>query len=76
MKVLSLGSSGEEVKQLEKRLKEFGYYEGKITGKFGTKLEEVVKYFQEEKGLAADGVVAGMTAHELGLSQSNYIKKN
>lgn len=67
MKNLSLGSSGEEVRQLQERLREFGFYDGEITGEFDEKTEASVKYFQDAEGLAADGVVGIMTLHELGL---------
>lgn len=67
MENLELGSSGEDVKRLQERLKEFGFYDGEITGEFDEKTKESVIAFQESEGLAADGFVGIMTMHELDL---------
>jgi N-acetylmuramoyl-L-alanine amidase len=67
MENLASGSSGEDVKRLQQRLKEFGFYEGEINGEFDEATEAAVKKFQKDEGLVADGIVALMTLHELGL---------
>ena len=41
------GSSGEEVKQIQSRLKEWGYYNDNIDGIYGSKTFEAVKRFQK-----------------------------
>lgn len=53
---LKLGSSGEAVEKLQKRLQELGYYTGAIDGDFGTGTEEAFKLFQEAAGLYVDGL--------------------
>lgn len=58
---LSLGDSGEPVKDLQQRLKEKGHYSGDIDGKFGQKTENAVKAFQKAKGLKTDGKVGDKT---------------
>ncbi len=59
--VLRSGESGEAVKQLQKRLKELGYYAGSVDGDFGPGTANAVKDFQAANGLNADGVVGKQT---------------
>ena len=55
MEVLSrYGSSGEEVKQIQTRLKEWGYYNGNVDGIYGSKTQSAVKAFQKANGLTQD----------------------
>ncbi|MEG1524924.1 MAG: spore cortex-lytic enzyme [Clostridia bacterium] len=68
---LKLGSSGDDVIKLQKKLKSWGYFDGAADGKFGVKTEEAVKYFQRKNGLTADGVVGSATVKALGLSLSD-----
>lgn len=56
-KPLKLGSKGSEVIELQKRLKELGYYKGKIDGGYGALLEKAVKAFQKAHKLAQLGNV-------------------
>ena len=48
------GSSGEEVKQIQKKLKEWGYYNGNVDGVYGSKTQEAVKKFQRANKLTVD----------------------
>ncbi len=43
------------VKELQKELKELGYYEGSIDGLYGSETEQAVKDFQKDEGLTVDG---------------------
>ncbi|HEX8735022.1 MAG TPA: peptidoglycan-binding domain-containing protein [Pyrinomonadaceae bacterium] len=70
MKNLLPGSSGEDVRLLQQRLKDFGFYEGDTTGEFDEKTEAAVRYFQDNRQLAADGLVGLITLHELDLLRS------
>lgn len=70
MENLRSGSSGDEVRRLQERLKEFGFYEDEINGYFDAKTETAVRAFQDARGLAADGIVALITLHELDLLKS------
>lgn len=54
---LRLGSKGEEVTSLQKRLQRLNYFKGKITGYFGPYTKDVVIKFQKDKGLTVDGIV-------------------
>ena len=65
------GATGETVTQIQKKLKNWGYYSGEIDGVFGTKTEEAVKAFQKKNGLTPDGVVGTQTLAALGISSSS-----
>ncbi len=65
---LAQGSSGQQVKEVQQRLKEWGYYYGRVDGVFGTQTKSAVVKFQQYNGLTADGVVGSQTLAALGLS--------
>lgn len=67
MKNLKFGDSGEDVRRLQERLKEFGFYDGEINGEFDEATKDSVIKFQESEGLTPDGFVGIMTMHELDL---------
>lgn len=48
------GSSGSEVRQIQEKLKRWGYYNGSIDGIYGSRTEAAVKKFQRANGLTAD----------------------
>jgi len=66
--VLSYGAKGEKVKELQTKLKSWGYYTHAVDGHFGYETYTSVKYFQRRNGLTADGVVGEATAKALGMS--------
>ncbi|KKO53313.1 spore cortex-lytic enzyme [Paenibacillus sp. DMB20] len=55
--ILKYGSTGEDVYELQGRLKHLGFYHGKIDSVFGTKTKNAVKWFQSEFGMKVDGIV-------------------
>lgn len=59
--VLKNGSEGDQVKTLQARLQELGYYSGEIDGQFGNGTRDAVYLFQQQNGLSADGVVGSDT---------------
>ena len=61
------GSRGQEVKDIQYRLRNWGYYTGKIDGIYGWKTTQSVKRFQAKNGLQADGVAGPRTLAALGL---------
>lgn len=65
---LSYGSRGEDVKKVQQKLKNWGYYKGEVDGVFGSATLAAVKYFQKQNGLAADGIVGPKTAAALGIT--------
>ena len=59
--VLRTGSRGEDVKTLQGRLHDLGYYIGEIDGQFGAATKAAVIEFQKANGLDADGMVGSET---------------
>ncbi|MBR2854107.1 MAG: peptidoglycan-binding protein [Clostridia bacterium] len=70
---LKNGDKGADVKTLQKRLKELGYFNSTIDGKFGRDTVNALKAFQEAHGLDADGV-AGKTTYDV-LFSANALQK-
>lgn len=64
------GSRGDEVKQIQTKLKNWGYYNGSVDGIYGSKTVEAVKYFQRKNGLTADGVAGSKTLSAMGINNS------
>ena len=62
------GSSGEQVRVIQTKLKNWGYYDGAVDGVFGSQTTQAVKYFQRKNGLTADGIVGPATLKALGMS--------
>lgn len=65
------GSSGEEVKQIQNKLKAWGYYDGEVDGIYGSETFEAVKKFQSKNGLNVDGVAGEKTLQALGVISSD-----
>ena len=59
--LLKRGSSGTAVRQLQEALKEAGHDPGPVDGEFGAATEAAVRAFQQDKGIAVDGVVGDIT---------------
>ncbi len=68
--VLRQGSKGGEVKEVQRRLKLWGYYNGSVDGVFGAGTKAAVVAFQKKNGLTADGVVGKATYKALGMNSS------
>lgn len=68
--VSKIGSSGQEVSEIQSRLKKWGYYSGKVDGIYGTQIKNAVTYFQKQNGLTADGVAGSKTLAAMGISNS------
>ncbi len=58
---LKSGDKGDDVKTVQKRLKELGYYRSTIDGKMGRDTVKALKQFQEDNKLEADGVAGKAT---------------
>ena len=59
------GDSGVDVKTLQKRLMELGYFSGAVTGYFGTATQKALKEFQAQSGLSADALAGKNTRARL-----------
>lgn len=68
--VLRQGSKGGEVKEVQRRLKQWGYYSGPVDGIYGAKTVEAVKKFQRKNGLTPDGIAGRATYEALGMNDS------
>ena len=66
-----LGSTGTEVKNIQKKLKELGYYKGSVDGIYGSQTKSAVTAFQRGCGITADGVCGKTTLLYLGLGGSS-----
>ena len=54
-----------EVRQVQERLKELGYYEGDIDGIYGPKTAEAMRAYQQAQGLPVTGALDQETAQAL-----------
>lgn len=74
-----LGSRGEEVRQIQTRLKNWGYNISVVDGIYGPITRNAVLQFQRNNGLIADGIAGPQTLAAIGLptgatSQSNDVQ--
>ena len=62
---LKLGSSGQDVRNVQSKLKSLGFYKGSVDGDFGAGTEAAVKAFQKQYKLTVDGKVGAATLKAL-----------
>lgn len=65
------GSRGDEVIQIQTKLKRWGYYNGSIDGIYGSQTLAAVKYFQRKNGLTQDGIAGPATLQAMGIYTSS-----
>ncbi len=68
---LKQGSSGQTVRTMQRKLKNWGYYFGAVDGIFGSQTKKAVISFQRKNGLTPDGIVGNKTLKALGMSSSS-----
>lgn len=61
------GSTGDEVKSIQRKLSSLGYYKGAIDGIYGNGTKSAVTAFQRNCGITADGICGPQTLLYLGL---------
>ncbi|WP_066683901.1 C40 family peptidase [Christensenella intestinihominis] len=66
------GDSGDDIRAMQDRLNELGYFDATSTGYFGSFTTSAVKSFQDANGLSVDGVVGKDTRRVL---YSDDVKK-
>jgi N-acetylmuramoyl-L-alanine amidase len=71
--LLKQGSKGSEVREVQRRLKNWGYYNGAVDGVFGKGTKDAVIAFQKKNGIKADGIVGKATYQALGMNESYNI---
>lgn len=62
-----IGSQGQEVRNIQTRLKSWGYYNGSVDGIYGSRTATAVKSFQRKNGLTPDGIAGPATLSKIGL---------
>lgn len=67
--LLNRGSTGKEVRELQKFLKAFRREPGPVDGMFGPRTDGAVRSFQDERGLTVDGIVGSRTRGEIAVVQ-------
>lgn len=71
------GSRGDEVIQIQTKLKRWGYYKGSIDGIYGSQTQAAVRWFQSKNGLTVDGIAGKNTLAAMGIfSSSNSSSSN
>ena len=64
------GQSGETVRRMQQKLKQWGYYTGTVDGVFGQGTYDAVIRFQQKNGLTADGVAGTATLAAMGITET------
>lgn len=65
------GSKGEEVRKIQTKLKNWGYYSDSVDGVYGSGTLSAVKKFQKKNGLTADGIAGKATLEKMGIFSSS-----
>ena len=65
-----IGSRGQEVINIQTRLKQWDYYHYTVDGIYGWRTSEAVKLFQRKHGLTPDGICGNAPLAKIGLSSS------
>ncbi len=65
------GSRGNEVTQIQTKLKRWGYYTGSVDGIYGSQTVAAVKKFQSKNGLTVDGIAGKNTLNAMGITSSS-----
>ena len=65
------GSRSDEVRQIQTKLKRWGYYNGSVDGIYGSQTLSAVKWFQSKNGLSVDGIAGTKTLNAMGIYSSS-----
>lgn len=63
--LIGQGAGGDKVKDLQARLKQIGWYDGKVTGNYGSETAASVRSFQEKREIPVTGEVDQRTQDRL-----------
>lgn len=66
-----IGSRGDEVRRIQQKLRDLGFYSGSVDGIYGVNTRSAVKKFQSSVGITADGIAGSKTLLYLGLGGSS-----
>ena len=70
------GSRGQEVINIQTKLKNWGYYNGKVDGIYGYQTYKAVRSFQYKNDLKVDGIAGPETLSALGLPTGQNVYSN
>ena len=65
------GSRGSEVRKIQTKLKNWGYYKGSVDGIYGSQTVSAVKSFQKKNGLTVDGIAGSKTLKAMGINSTS-----
>ncbi len=68
--IVNAKSSSQDIKLVQKKLKNWGYYKGKVDGIYGSGTKNAVILFQKRNKLVVDGIVGDKTLAAMGISKS------
>lgn len=71
-RLITVGSRGNDVIELQSRLQYLGYHHGVVDGVFGPVTNRSVRNFQSQFGLTVDGVVGSQTRNMLVRATQNW----
>lgn len=76
VEALSVGCSGEWVRELQSDLQRLGVYDGSVDGSFGSRTERAVMRFQEYRDLRANGIADRNTLIAIRTEINNDFQNN
>lgn len=71
--VVAWGSKGDQVRLIQQKLKDYGYFNGSVDGVYGKQTYDAVVWFQRKNGLSVDGAVGATTAAGLGITLAGAV---
>lgn len=73
---LSVGDAGQDVQQLQAKLKDLRYFDSAATGYYGQLTKLAVESFQTDKQLPRTGVADQQTLQALGIAKADKVQAN
>ena len=68
--IVNAKSSSQDIKLVQKKLKNWGYYKGQVDGIYGSGTKNAVILFQKRNNLVVDGIVGDKTLAAMGITKS------
>ena len=68
--VINAKSSSQDIKLVQRKLKNWGYYTGSVDGIYGSKTKAAVIKFQRNNKLSVDGIIGNQTLKAMGITES------
>lgn len=65
---ITVSALGPNITEVQRRLKDWGYYNGQITGQLDWETQEAIRYFQRVHGITESGTIDAATANAIGVS--------